>query len=238
MATKYLQQDAVVNRLQQNGRKILRDRVELPASDLVTKRWEAVKADIMAYAAGVWSQHGAEQGPAYAEMAKHRIDTYMGRELQAFHKEVDGILKTAKRQAYLTQYMTSTWVMDQVTPPIIKVRPPRSIVDAWKNRPDIQPKVRRARESWFTEPVSQDTTPQSPQDAERAKDQGEATGGERAEGWLKGWHAATMGALVLAGVQGATAQDVQDRISGATADGRDIGCPGAPHSVPGPGVHS
>jgi hypothetical protein len=179
-----------------------RDRVEKPAAAMILNRWEDVRGDIASHARGVWGQHAASDSVAYAEGAKVRIAQFMDRQLAAFRHEAVGVLRTAKRQAHDQQYLSACWIIDQVTPPNVKVRPRREIHERWR--------ARKLGESWADQPIEN-----APAD--------EAHPENRVEGWLKAWAYSTLAGLTMAGVQGDEDEDVAARIEAATADGQDIG---------------
>lgn len=204
---RYLNQDATVERLGQDAKKLLRDRVEKPAGKLVMDGWADCRRDIEAYARGVWGQHGAHGGPAFAEHAKQRIIRFMDKRLAEYQRDAQRVLGEAKRQAFTMGYLMSTWILDQTTPPNVKVRPRGDVLSYYRNQGKG-----RVTEAWAEEPITG-------QDGE----DGEASGEQRVSGWLKAWQLGAVGGLILAGVQGDTATDVESRINTATADGRDIG---------------
>ena len=121
-----LDQTQVADCLTADAKKMMRDRIEIPARDMVLAEWQTVRDDIRAYAAGVWNQMNATDDPMMAELAKQRITEFMDEKLRMFRNEAVGILDTAKRQAFKQQFLMDHWILDQVTPPNIQVKPKRS----------------------------------------------------------------------------------------------------------------
>jgi hypothetical protein len=197
----YAQQETVAERLGQDVRKMQRDRVEKPATALILDRWQQVRTDIALHARGVWGEHAASDGVAYAEGAKVRIAQFMDRQLAAFRHEAVGVLHTAKRQAHDHQYLAAHWILDQVTPPNVKIRPRREIHQRWA--------AGHLGEAWADAPIENAPS-------------GEAAPANRIEGWLKAWEYAALAGLTMAGVLGDDDSDAAARIESATADGRDI----------------
>lgn len=196
----YAQQDTVAERLGQDVRKILRDRVEKPAAKLILDRWEEVRGEIAAHARGTWGAHGGGDHMANAETAKLRIVQFMDRHLAAYRQEAARILRATQRQAHDTQYLSTVWILDQITPPNVKVRPRKDILERWREG--------KLHESWAEQP--------SPDP------KAEADGENRLEGWLKAWELSAIAGLTLGGVQGDDDSDAFDRIMGADADGQDM----------------
>jgi len=197
----YAQQEKVADRLGQDVRKMQRDRVEKPASAMIVDSWHQVQSDIATHARGVWGQHAAVDGVAYAEGAKVRIAQFMDRQLATFRTEAVRVLHTAKRHAHDQQYLSACWILDQVTPPNVKIRPRREIHERWQKA--------KLGEAWADQPIEN-----APTD--------EAAPANRLEGWLKAWQYAALAGLTLAGVQGDDDSEIAARIEAATADGRDI----------------
>ncbi len=122
---KFLHQRQVVDRLAFDAKKLLRDRVERPAVNLANERWSQVQHDIAAFAQGVWAQMGAAENPITAQGAKKRISDFMVVQLRGFREWVIDLLNDTKRNAYSQQFYVDHWILDQVTPPNVKVVPKR-----------------------------------------------------------------------------------------------------------------
>lgn len=218
---KHLKQAEVAERLGMDAKKIMRDRIENPAAQMIRDLWTSTKDDIAAFARGVWSQENAEQGLHLAEPARHRIQQHVDRAMQVFRDEVVHIMKTAGRQAFELQYLLDHWILDQVTPPNVKVRPKRDAtllagLPRMQERP-AGSKVKESGghhhvgESWFTDPV------------EGAAPTGEDSSAEqRVDGWSKAWTQAAITGIMLGGVQGDSPEDIEGRIDSATAGGSQL----------------
>lgn len=196
-----------------DAHKMLRDRVEKPAAELVRDRWRALLDDVAAHVRGVWAQEDAESGIHDATRALTRIDSYLDRELKGFRHEAIELVNAAMRQSYQLEYMSQTWILDQITPPNVKVRPKRDSNADYN--PTARPRRKMGfRESWFTEP---------PQGTPQPGEQGaEPSHEHRIDAWLKAWAATAAAGLMLGGVQGDTPTDAADRIAGATAAGPSV----------------
>jgi hypothetical protein len=222
---KYQQQNTVGTRLAMDAKKVLRDRVELPARKMILDRWSAVQLDLAAFARGVWAQHGAEQGPAFAAAARARIAAHSDAVLKAFRDEAVHILNVAKEQAYRVQTLLDHWILDQMTPASTPVKPKPGRVEGYqpvgRERRQIGRKAREAhvrahaRESWFDEPA--EGTPNTDAGTPVASHE------HLVDGYLKAWQAALIGGLTLSTVQGDTAEDVDARVMATRTDNRDVG---------------
>jgi len=118
----YYQQDSVATRLAMDGKKLMRDRVELPAAKLATVSWDAMKRDLAAYARGAWDQHGASGSVYNAEAARRRIQARADSELRTYKGHVVHVVDQAMKQAYRHQLLIDHWILDQVTPPNHRIR--------------------------------------------------------------------------------------------------------------------
>ena len=209
-----LQQNKVADRLAMAGKKLMRDRIELPAAKMMIDRWADVQDDIAAHARGVWEREHADAGPMYAQAAKEKIAAFMDSALKRFRNETVDVLNTAKRQAYEQQYLIDNWILDQVTPPNIKVKPKRTGAE-YQPAGGFHHHV-GMKEAWFDEPI--EGTPNTD------KETGEtvASGEQRVDGYLKSWQAMALAGVGIAGIQGDSADDIDSRILGTTADGQKV----------------
>lgn len=215
------------------GKKLLRDRVEHPAVTTIVDRWTQVKQDLSAFAQGVWEQEHADEGMHFADRARKRIVARIERELRAFRDEAVGTLNTAKRQAYETQFYLTHWILDQATPPNVRVRPKRNPESTY--RPAGLPPRRwgpgaRATESHVHgpdchhEPLLETWFDEPPKGTENVTGTGETEPSHehRVDAWLKTWGAAAASALMLGSIQGDSSTDVGERVEDATANGYTI----------------
>jgi len=226
---KHQTQHDVVKRLSMSAKKIMRDRIENPAATMVRDRWAQTKADLGAFARGVWAQDGADQGLHLAEPARYRIAQHFERALRDFRDEAVEISRAARLQAFELQYKLDHWILDQVTPPTIKVVPKRdpavlSMQNLVVHRPigkkakeshHADPRRRKLTESWFTDPIAgpsstgEDGTPETSTD-------------QRIDGWTKAWGQAAIGNIMLGGIQGDTPEDIDARVDATTAGGSNL----------------
>jgi len=224
---RYLNQDTVMDKLTDESKRMLRDRVELPAAEMLQDAWAPVRDDIRAYATGVWRQLGAQDSPTTAEVAKQRITTYMDDKLRGFRGDVVRFLNDAKRQAFRQQFLVNHWIMDQVTPPNIEVklkREPESYTPTGGvhrqvgKRPGKQwpiPGV-KSKEAWFDEPI------QGTANTDPVTEEPQASYEQRTDGYMKAWEIAAWSGLAIGGLQGDSPDDIDGRILGARADGNQM----------------
>lgn len=211
----YYQQDTVATRLAMDGKKIMRDRVELPAARLAAVSWGAMVKDLGAYARGTWAQHDAQGSVWNAEAARRRIQARVDGELRAFKGQVVHVVDTAMRQAYRHQLMIDHWILDQVTPPNIKVRLKRNPETYHPHshpmrRIGLKP-GRRAVEVFYEEPPDEAPAPD-----------GSPTYATRLEAWLKAWSASSFGGLALAAAAGSDPAGAEAAIDQAKAGNQDV----------------
>lgn len=214
---KYLKQHDVMNRLAMDAKKIMRDRIENPAATMLRDHWKATKDDITAFARGVWSQTDAQDGLHLAEPARHRIQRHIERTMHDFRDTSVHIIHTASRQAFELQYQLNHWMLDQVTPKNISVKPKRDAT--LLSHPMVQAtrkfgrrvKESHVHESWFTDPV----------EGSPLKD-GESSTEQRIDGYTKSWTGAAITSLMLGGVQGDSPEDIEARLDGTTAAGSQL----------------
>lgn len=205
-ARRYLTQEDVARRLHMDGRKLLRDRVEFPARDFARDAWDTTRGDLATFARGAWAEAGAHTSIAAAESARRRIAAYAERELRQFRSHAVTVLKESRSQAYELQSMMAHWILDQTTPPEIKVRPPAGAVVAY-DRAARAPRRwgALAREAFVDEPIAGDDPDE-----------------QRIDGWIKAWAGGLTGMLSLAGAQGAQPADVAARLEALEAEGNDL----------------
>ena len=209
-----LQQTKVANRLAMAGKKLMRDRIELPAARMMVERWEQVRDEIIAHARGVWErEHGAES-PLHAQVARDKIATFMDEHLKRFRNETVEILNTAKVQAYEQQYLIDNWVLDQVTPPNVTVKPKRNPAQ-YQPAGGFHHKI-GLKEAWWEEPP--EGTPNTDPDTGAPV----ASGEQRVDGYLKAWEAVALAGVGLGALQGDSPEDIDARVSGATAAGVNV----------------
>lgn len=226
---KFLQQRQVADRLAMDAKKMLRDRVELPASRIVLERWEQVRADIRAFARGVWEQTGARDNPLTAENAKQRIAAFMNTNLLGFRNWVVDVVNNAKMQAYEHQFLTDHWILDQVTPPNIQVRLKRNpkeykptggfrrkmgVKEAWYDE-GYGSGGAGGGGQWFDQPIAGRTDFKADDKVTPI-----ASHEMRFDLYLKAWAMAAFTGLAIAAIQGDEPEEVELRIEDAkTADG-------------------
>lgn len=204
--TRYLRQEDVAKRLHMDGRKLLRDRIELPARDFAKNAWASTLGDLATFARGAWAEHGAARSIAAAAGARARVLQRAERELRTFRQNAVTVLKESRHQAYDLQSMMAHWILDQTTPPATPVRPAAGAVAAY----DVAKRTPRkwgalAREAFVDEPIV-----------------GEDPDQQRMDGWVKAWAGGLAGMLSLAGAQGAQPADVAARLEALEADGNDL----------------
>lgn len=211
----YYQQDSVATRLAMDGKKLMRDRVEMPAAKLATVSWDAMKRDLAAYARGAWDQHGASGSVYNAEAARRRIQARADSELRTYKGHVIHVVDQAMKQAYRHQLLIDHWILDQVTPPNHRVRLKRN-PDSYHVHTRPMRRIglkagRKAREVFYEEPPTE--TPAS---------DGSPTYATRLEGWLKAWSASAFGGFALAAASGSDAAGAEAVIDQAKAAGQDV----------------
>lgn len=224
-----LNQTDVVDRLTFQGRKLMRDRVERPMADTIVDGWNAAKKDIADFARGVWKSEGGDRDVFGARRAKERIEAYMERRVREFRGQARTVLHQTMRQSYRMQYLTSCWILDQVTPPNYRVRPRRN-VDHYKVTGTVQrgigkkseeamvlvsPEASRLVESWFDEP--------SDAPANRTED-GEATPSPlgRMDSYLKAWGGTALVGLGMAATYNSDPDEVGGKIENTSAGGQNM----------------
>lgn len=221
---KHASQPHVAERLGMDAKKIMRDRIENPAAAMIRDHWTRTKDDLAAFARGVWSQEGADQGLHLAEPARHRIQQHFEKSLRDFRNEAVEIITVASRQAFELQYHLDHWILDQVTPPNVRVTPKRDPTmfsdPAARAVRKVGIKVKESHhhhvhESWFTDPV--EGSSQAGTDG-----QPESSTEQRVDAWTKSWGQAAMTGIMLGGVQGDTPEDIDARVSDATAGGSNL----------------
>jgi hypothetical protein len=211
----YLQQAVVMKSLSMAGRKMLRDRVEKPAVTMVLEAWKSFLDDVAAFARGVWAREKAEASPMGADRARARIIAYTDQQLRSLRQDLTGFIGGAKIAAYRHHFLVAHWILDQVTPPNVPVRPNAARMDAYRpagsERRDIG-----IKEALYDEPTegAQDLDPETGEQVPSHE--------TRIDGWLKAWQAAALSGLVVSGAMGGDAEDAEARIETAKAGGNDL----------------
>lgn len=214
-----LQQTAVVKKLAMAGKKLMRDRIELPATKMMVDRWEEVKDDIIAHARGTWEREHADESPMHAEVAKQKITSFMDLHLKRFRDETVDVMNTAKVQAFEQQYLVDNWILDQVTPPNIKVRPKRNAAE-YAPSGGFHHKI-GVKEAWWEEPI--EGTPNQEKDGDDKPTGKEiASGEQRVDGYLKAWQGMALASIGVAAFQGDDSDAIASRLNATTAAGNDI----------------
>lgn len=209
-----LNQLQVADRLATDAKKMMRDRVEIPATNMIVTEWESVRDDVRAYAAGVWNQMNAKDNPLAAEHAKQRITAFMDEKLHMFRDQAVEILNVAKRQAFKQQFLMDHWILDQVTPPNINVKPKRN-ADDYKPAGGVHRKV-GVKEAWYDEPT------QGEPNEDPDTGQPVASHEQRVDAYVKTWEIAAFAGLAMGGIQGDSPGDIDARIGGTLADGNQM----------------
>jgi hypothetical protein len=198
--------------LSMEAKKILRNRVEFPATRLIIDTWRDTVGAIAAYAAGSWALKHAGESPAVAQATKNEINFFAGNAVKVFRQYAIRCLNTACWQAFRYQFLLDHWVLDQTTPPNIVVRPKRSTEYHPTSRPRRNIGV---RESWFTD------APAGAQDHDQAG-KPVASPESRLDSYLKAWGASAFAGMTIGAMTGDTPDQAAARIANAKAGPLDI----------------
>ncbi|HXI01809.1 MAG TPA: hypothetical protein VNI57_01405 [Candidatus Saccharimonadales bacterium] len=212
----YAEQDNVIERLQIEAKRVMLDRVERPARDTFLRMWSQTKRDTIAFVRGLWSEPGTMDTQAFRKLnVRNRVNDFIGYRIgRQYRGEALAYIERAMRHAYRLQSATELWILDQVTPPNVKVRPRRSLsAYAPVGRPRTsREKIRKAaervrqkvsREAWH------DTPPAGRQDVNEDTGQPQSSYETWLDAWLKSWASALASSVAL----GAVSSSSPDRIS-------------------------
>lgn len=225
----YAHQDNVVERLHVEAKQVMRRKVEDPAQAMFIQQWTQARLDVSAFGRGVWAEAGPTMDVVKFKQlnVQQRLTDYMSHRLGDLYKrEALAYIERIMRHAYRTQAMTTLWIMDQVTPPNVEVRPRRSI-DAYTptGRPRAHAHVRRkvsererlrakrARESWLDEP---------PEGQSNVDPAGEPQPSYQhwLDAWLKGFGATAVSTAAMGAVSQATPRDFGASLDDLRVTGR------------------
>ena len=201
----WLNQDAVADKLTRKAGEIFQERIEDPYRERMKALWKVALADMKAHLAGLLHQASrlsadgkrkAAPGRAIAMALQPRMEDYVHHRIERFTQDAIDLVYAGRMNAHRLQRQLTSWVLDQTTPPNLRVRP---------RLPD------HFREAYTTDPVTGELVEDKP------------TPAQRTSAWTRAWELGAIATLGMVLNRGGDPDEAGARVDGVKADGYDLG---------------